>query len=263
MNKHIGYTSEQFDVSEGRIFKYTVDPNRIEFLKTQMNHLQSIGEKYPGSVPADIRWEDRPIDGKYGYSMEYIEDAQRLSDSHLSKVIILIDHCSNLWPQTQTPLFCTFVAYIQSVIDKGGINIYDEADMFFFEREYIPSLERMANYFNEERGSCHGDFTMENILVSDTRLVMIDPIRKTEMWSSWLQDVAKFYQNIYFYDVPKTLLFTEKIDFIAAGKTTPVYKMVYLLMISNYIRMFPYIKNDKALFDKRYAEFKTLINTPV
>ena len=101
---------------------------------------------------------------------------------------------------------------------------------------------------------------MENILVQDDRIIMIDPIHKPNQWSSWLQDIAKFYQNIYFSDVPKTLLFTEKIDLIAAGKAIPLYKMIHMLMITNYIRMFPYIKDKPEIFRERYNEFKILIN---
>jgi hypothetical protein len=258
--KHIGYTSEQFRIDKGKIYKYTNDPNRIDFLRSQMNHLQQIGEKYPDSVPAKIQWEQNSHAEEWGYSMEYISDAERINESHLTKVIILIEHCSNLYPQRTVPYFGTFIDYLHSVVQKNS-HLFFENDFRYLEKEYFPTLERMQDYFNEERSSCHGDFTMENILVDGTRLVMIDPIHKPGMWSSWLQDVAKFYQNIYFSDVPKTLYFTEKIDLIAAGKTTPIYKMIYLLMISNYIRMFPYIADKPEIFEKRYLEFQTLISS--
>jgi len=260
MSKHIGYTSEKFRIDNGRIYKYTNDPNRVDFLKTQMNHLSLIGQKHPDAVPSNIKWEQNSHPEEWGYSMEYIDNAERLNDSHLTKVVILIDHCSNLYPKTDIPNFYTYVSYLASVIEKSR-DLYDFVDYKYLIEEYISNLLKMDHYFAEETSSCHGDFTMENILVTGNRLVMIDPIHKSDQWSSWLQDVAKFYQNVYFSDVPKTLLFTEKINLIAAGKTVPVFNMIHLLMIANYIRMFPYIKDKPVILAKRYAEFKTLINT--
>lgn len=260
MSKHIGYTSEKFDISNGRIYKYTNDPNRIDFLKTQMNHLNRIGQKHSDTVPSNIRWEQSPDTQEWGYSMEYINNAERLNDSHLTKAVILIDQCSNLYPVTDIPNFRTYVSYLTSVIDKNR-DLYDSVDYRYLVDRYIVDLLKKEKYFAKETSSCHGDFTMENILVTGNRLVMIDPIYKSDQWSSWLQDVAKFYQNIYFSDVPKTLLFTEKINLIAAGKSVPIFNMIHLLMIANYIRMFPYIKDRPVILNKRYDEFKTLINT--
>lgn len=258
MKQHIGYTSEKFtiNIDETRIYKYTNDHTRIEFLKTQMSHLKKIGEKYPDTVPSNIQWED--MSTAWGYSMEYIKDANRINDSHLKNVIILIEHCSRILPKDSIPDFITFHSYIKDVLAKNA-ELYVTEDFTYLINNFLTDLQRLSSYFNEEKSSCHGDFTMENILVSGERIVVIDPIYKSEQWSSWLQDIAKFYQNIYFSDVPKTLLFTEKIDLIAAGKSIPLYKMIHMLMITNYIRMFPYIKDKPEIFVERYKEFKILI----
>lgn len=258
MENHIGYTSEKFNINadNNRIYKYTNDPNRIEFLKTQMNYLKKIGEKYPDTVPSNIEWED--IIHAWGYSMEYIKDANRINDSHLKNVIILIEHCSRILPKDKIPDFITFYEYIKFVLSKN-VDLYEPGDYDYLASVFLTELSKLTDYFNEEKSSCHGDFTMENILVSGERIILIDPIYKSDQWSSWLQDIAKFYQNIYFSDVPKTLLFTEKIDLIAAGKGIPLYKMIHLLMITNYIRMFPYIKDKPEIYEKRYNEFKILI----
>jgi len=258
MKQHIGYTSEKFtiNIDETRIYKYTNDHTRIDFLKTQMSHLKKIGEKYPDTVPSNIQWED--MSTAWGYSMEYIKDANRINDSHLKNVIILIEHCSRILPQSDIPGFATFHNYVTRVIVKNR-NLFGKDDYTYLTENFLTDFERLEPYFNDERSSCHGDFTMENILVKDERIILIDPIYKYDQWSSWLQDIAKFYQNIYFSDVPKTLLFTEKIDLIAAGKSIPLYKMIHMLMITNYIRMFPYIKDKPEIFVERYKEFKILI----
>ena len=235
--KHVGYTSEKFTVNidKTRIYKYTNDYSRIEFLKTQMNHLKQIGEKYPDTVPSNIEWEE--MNNAWGYSMEYIEDANRINDSHLKDVIILIDHCSRIQYPGFIPNFMTFHSYIKNVITKNS-DIFDTVDLEYLMHDFLVDFERLTNHYNDERSSCHGDFTMENILVQGDRIVLIDPIHKPDQWSSWLQDIAKFFQNIYFSDVPKTLLFTEKIDLIAAGKAIPLYKMIHMLMITNYMQQF-------------------------
>ena len=255
--KHIGYTSEQFKITSDEIYKFTTDDSRIDFLKTQMDHLVAIGKKYPAVVPNDISWVRKGDES--GYTMEYISDAQRINDSHLKDVIILIDHCSRIYQKDSIPEFETFYNYVKGVISNNA-ELFDDEDLKYLSADFLVNFQRLAPHFNDERSSCHGDFTMENILVQDDRIIMIDPIHKPDQWSSWLQDIAKFYQNIYFSDVPKTLLFTEKIDLIAAGKAIPLYRMIHMLMITNYIRMFPYIKDKPAIFSERYKEFKILIN---
>lgn len=50
---------------------------------------------------------------------------------------------------------------------------------------------------------CHGDFTLENILVSGERHYLIDPIYEPnkDTWSSWLLDVSKMLYSLRRHDM--------------------------------------------------------------
>lgn len=44
---------------------------------------------------------------------------------------------------------------------------------------------------------CHGDLTLENVLVNDTRVVLIDPNFKPSLFQSYLLDLGKLLQSTY------------------------------------------------------------------
>lgn len=254
MQKHIGYTSELFRIDGDSIYKYTNDSARISFMKEQMNHLLLIGLKDPLAVPKNIEWHEEP--GKWGYVMEYIKDAERIEDKHLPDVYELIRMCSQLGLTTSIPSFTTFIDYLKVVINNNH-ELYHPQDLPALQK-YYDELKENVNEFDTHKSSSHGDFTMENILVSDNRLILIDTIYKEGMWSSWLQDVAKFYQNIYFSDVKKTLEFSQLVE---QNENHTIFKLIHYLMIANYIRMFPYIKKKPEIFTQRYSEFQILLNS--
>ena len=253
MQKHIGYTSEQFAITEDRIYKYTNDPARISFLNEQMNHLKLIGLRNPLVVPQNIKWEE--TENAWGYSMEYIHNAERITDKNLPEVFNLITLCSRLGDKNDIPSFNTYIDYLKGVITKNS-ELFQNNDYKLLNK-YESTLISCIAEFDNYKSTSHGDFTMENILVSGDRLVIIDPIYKDGMWSSWLQDIAKFYQNIYFSDIQKTLKFSQ----LVPDESNSVFKLVHLLMIANYIRMFPYIKVKPLIYNQRYSEFQILLNS--
>ena len=252
MKKHIGYTSELFVMRDDRIYKYTNDSARISFMKEQMNHLKLIASKDSIIAPRNIEWHEEP--GRWGYLMEYIDNAERIEDYHLPQVFELINVCANLQSDKEIPSFTTYINYLKDVINKNtDVFEKDELDLL---QKYYDTLKKYTQDFDLFKSTSHGDFTMENILVSGDRLVLIDPIYKEGMWSSWLQDIAKFYQNIYFNDMKKTFEFSQ---LVPKNEYPEIFRLIHLLMIANYIRMFPYIKKNFIVYYQRYAEFQILL----
>lgn len=44
---------------------------------------------------------------------------------------------------------------------------------------------------------CHGDLTLENVLVNDDRIVLIDPNSKADLFQSFILDLGKLLQSTY------------------------------------------------------------------
>jgi len=256
MINHIGYTSEKFRITDNTIYKYSEDPERKDFLLSQMNHLLSISRVLPENVPGNIQWLESETE--WGYQMEYIQDATRLTNYHLDKVVNCLSACSRINAATFIPDFNTFYNYIVTVIQKNK-KVYQAPEYKILLDSYLKELEKNEEFFNQEKSSSHGDFTIENMLVSGDRIILIDCIKKDNLWTSWILDAAKFYQNIYFRDTTMTFTFSQKL-LNANLANYRINRLIFLLMITNYIRMFPYIKDKKEIFKERYEEFQILIN---
>jgi hypothetical protein len=255
MTNHIGYTSEKFRVTGESIYKYTENPVRKEFLQSQMNHLLAISQVLPENTPHSIIWVEN--EKEWGYRMEYIADASRVSDAQIVKVFDAMISCSKIYPSDSIPGIDTFLDYLTDVLEKNS-HAYTKDDLRIVKTRYLNKLLENKKELDSRKSSSHGDFTMENILVSADRLVLIDCIKKDGMWTSWLLDAAKFYQNIYFKDTPKTFSFS-RVLLDKMGSSSVIGHLIFLLMISNYIRMFPYIEAQPEIFKARYSEFQMLI----
>lgn len=253
-----GYTSEKFTrYTEEDIFKYTDDYSRVPFLQEQFLHLQKISEVLPDNTPQRLKWQSVP-NIHYGYFMEYINDATYVGKNNLHQVIHCIERISEMSTDKDILEFETYREYLRNVIFYNS-ELYESIDKEHLWEKFLPALEDLDFCFNIHTSPCHGDFTVDNLLVNTKgNVIMIDCIYKSNMWSSWLMDVAKFYQNIYFDNTPLAISFSQEIQKMYKGKFE-YERMIHLLMIGNYLRMFPYIKNRPHLFHKRYQEFKLLL----
>jgi len=256
-----GYTAEQFERCDDDIFKYTTDYSRVDFLLEQYNHLKRISEVLPENTPNRLRWEikNNPFN-HYGYFMEYIEDAKPVEEKHMPQVIQCIERISEIESDVEIPEFNTYIKYVKHVFLENS-HLYEFQEFSILIEKYISLLEDNELFYNMHTSICHGDFTVDNLLVNSAdKVIMIDCIYKPNMWSSWLMDIAKFYQNIYFDNVNLSITFTQHIEKLYKGKL-PYSRLILGLMIANYVRMFPYIKNRPHLFMKRYNEFKILLRS--
>lgn len=161
-----------------------------------------------------------------------------------------------------------------------GGNIVDyespnkEADYVF--KEKIKSLkldERVKNkpivqaslrYVNNyswkyvTNSNCHGDLTLENIIVQDNEFYLIDCL--DSFYDSWLIDIAKIFQDVDLFwsyrnqnNISENLLIRltvirdllmEKILGMPMGKE--ILDTIYHILIVNLLRIYPYVSDNKT-----------------
>lgn len=104
--------------------------------------------------------------------------------------------------------------------------------------------------------SCHGDLTLENIIVKDNQLYLIDFL--DSFYDSWIMDISTIMQDVqtmwsYRYDeeieinTKIRLLVFRDILMETIDKESPLdYIEVYYALLLKLIRIFPYTKDDKT-----------------
>lgn len=128
------------------------------------------------------------------------------------------------------------------------------------------SIGDTMGFLNKCQSLCHGDFSIDNIILSSVndQLYIIDPNFKFESWNSWLLDVSKCVASLRrfghsgkidniiksSYDKFANDIFT--LEFYNTTKYTyySFYRYIILILeISHWIRMLPYV-GDTSNIDK-------------
>ena len=131
----------------------------------------------------------------------------------------------------------------------------------------------VVNLLDKESSFCHGDFTIENILVVDEHHYLIDPIYEPngKTWSSWLLDVSKmlyslrrhnmFIEYSYLYnnvtkDLPELLVHNKILTWLEMSHIIRVYKYAPETERENLRKMYDHLSDqmntvlDTELFTK-------------
>lgn len=179
----------------------------------------------------------------------------------------------------------TFSSYIKNLTNKELIDTFNDLTNIIFEfkeansintnnifQNKIITLESNLSYNNDQisfafkylknhdfsnipHTFCHGDLTLENILISrDRKMYFIDFL--DSFYDSWQIDIAKIFQDIFFYwsfrnsilDASteiKLLLIREFIE----NKILTIYSRsvlidIYSISLLNILRILPYSKDE-------------------
>jgi thiamine kinase-like enzyme len=216
----------------------------------------------PGFKTCDV-YDDGYINGHYFFTMEYIngktlaEEMEQMELSELEDVIAdFVD------------VFCSYNA-----IDNNVRLVFDnklrEIDGKIREMcqgqpdETISSAIRLLRDYSWEyviQSPCHGDMTMENILIQRGRMYLIDFL--DSFYDSWMIDAAKLLQDAEYMwsyrgrerssnlSVRMTVfrdLLIEGILEMPDGRQ--ILDTVYHILLLNYLRIVPYVNSS---FDKEY-----------
>lgn len=178
--------------------------------------------------------------------MEYIQET--------TKVIKMTDIIELLKTMSYIPYVCsekfknTYAAYV-SRLNKHIELAKDVAPMF---KTWLSYQDNVAyKFYDDNQSFCHGDLTLENILVKNDKMYLIDPIYENDRdtYSSWLLDASKFLYSLRLHN-----MMTEH-TWIYRALNVPT-KYLRLLEASHCIRVYKYAPIERKL---RIVEMYTTI----
>ena len=113
---------------------------------------------------------------------------------------------------------------------------------------------------------CHGDFTLSNIIKRDDRLIIFDPNYKKD-YTSYLLDLSKIRQSLHDYELlfkfstNSNNKYLKMFDELVASESKEDLKLVKLLDLTHWIRMYDYKNDDDKLIvsqvlNELYKEYK-------
>lgn len=259
-----GYSGCELEITEigGRkcVRKIAADLSYNERLKEQK--IKQVKLSIPGFRTCNVL-DDGYIDGHYYFTMEYINGKTLAEEMELMELSELEDVIKCF-----TDVFCSYRTY-----DKSAGQIFEnkliEIETKINERcqgqldESISSAIRLLREYSWDyviNSPCHGDMTMENILIQRGRLYLIDFL--DSFYDSWMIDAAKLLQDAeYMWSyrekerssnlcVRMTVfrdLLTDAILDMPEGKC--ILDTVYHIVLMNFLRIIPYANSS---FDQRY-----------
>lgn len=132
--------------------------------------------------------------------------------------------------------------YVQRLVNH--INLAkDNAPMF---QDWLSYQTYEFNvFYNDNRSFCHGDLTLENILVKNDKMYLIDPIFENDRntYSSWLLDATKFLYSLRLHNMMTEYYWIYK-TLRGQGIET---KYLKLMEASHCIRVYKYAPFEKKL----------------
>lgn len=183
--------------------------------------------------------------------MDYI-DGTMLKDypipPHILTALNLTKRCST----STTPNDGFFTNYINRLITHLSLN--DQTKPLI--NAVTAAYQSVAAQADANRSFCHGDYSMDNIIVNrNNDMFVIDPIPMAGIYSSWLLDATKLIQSVERYlDVGNLVeIFKGK---LVNNSTSE--KLIDLLVLSHWIRILKYAKyNDNNLYEKALNKITT------
>jgi capsule biosynthesis phosphatase len=179
--------------------------------------------------------------------IEYIENVE-LSYPSISFIKECLDTFS-MTDSSDTEKFSSYIDRInrdhsnslQSIFNKNKLE-----DLFQISKEDILILDKNLSF-------CHGDFSIENILITPARdYVLIDPIYKKNIYSSWLLDASKMLLSLRKYG--RNTLYSNLFNFISL-KSGLSRKTILFLEFCHWIRIYKYATlEEKDMITKNILE---------
>ena len=100
----------------------------------------------------------------------------------------------------------------------------------------IDKLEERAEYYNTKRSFCHGDLSIENIIMTGNGMYLIDPLYFENGYSSFLLDVSKMLCSFRLHN----RMFEYEIFLRKWIKNTSYQYELKLLELTHFIRILKY-----------------------
>ena len=143
----------------------------------------------------------------------------------------------NILEAGKTPAYGDFKTYAKRVTDHLDL-CTDLKTRLKVDLHSMLNNVQLTHAFNKHISFCHGDLTLDNIIIRDGSVYYIDPIPMFDgQYSSYLLDVSKFIQscernNLYDQQLLRKLFFLD-------DETS---FLIELLVLTHWVRMLKYAK---------------------
>lgn len=199
-------------------------------------------------------------DGLYYFDMEYIQGitlAEKIKTIEIGKIrpmverIILAitkeDICTSEILQAKE-VFCKKIDDLEQKLKHKNNPIIDEAIRLLKEHDWS----------GIGKSQCHGDLTLENIIIQDNQLYLIDFL--DSFYDSWILDVSTMLQDVLVMwsyrkeqkinnnTLVRLILFKDILMDILSEKKMGVGNEVYYALLLKLIRIYPYT-TDQATYE--------------
>ena len=256
---HSGCRIFLMEEDDGHVFvrKISKDKDYNDRLKTQSEKQASFVEKtIKAPKVLDSGFTE---DGLYYFDMEYIQGitlSEYIKTMEIGKVSALIEslvdsvvpkidkECSERQKAHTVVIFAKKLKALHGSLDSLNNDIINK------------SLELLEahDWGNLPTSQCHGDMTLENIIIKNDQIYLIDFL--DSFFDSWLLDIStllqdvemmwsyRFQENVSMNTVLRLIVFRDVlIDEI--GKTNQEYVLeIYYLLLQKLIRIYPYTKDE-------------------
>ena len=171
--------------------------------------------------------------------IEYVKSILKTPSLDFIKETLLKFRSVSYYPEKK---FSDYIDEVSRNHEATLIEILGDRDFF------LNDPDRKSEVINMNRSFCHGDFTLENILVTEEgKHYLIDPIFKKDSFSSWLLDASKMLHSMRKYNKP--VLFESLFSFVQKN-TGMTSREIYLMEFLHWIRIYKYAHEDEKEFIK-------------
>ncbi len=278
---HSGCQIYLMEEDNGNTFvrKISRDKGYNERLKVQ-SEKQSAFHGEPIKTPAVLR-KGYTENGLFFFDMEYIQGitlAEYIKTMEIGKVRGLVESLvSSLIPQTE-------ISYVPGAEEqtRNAINTESDTDVQSIFNKKLSGLRQALSTHNNPiinhaldllgahdwsrvtHSPCHGDMTLENIIVKNDKLYFIDFL--DSFYDSWILDIGtllqdvqvmwsyRFQEDVSMNTVLRLIVFRDLlVDEIK--KVNPLYVVeIYYALLQKLIRIYPYTKDELTY---RFLDEKT------
>lgn len=244
--------------------KLIEDANRVFVRKIAANEKYNVRLKKQMKKQADYTnallntpeiYADGMQDGLFFFDMEYIQGitlAESIKSIEAGKIEKIVDSIVNsIYPEHEgvadTDVFKKKIESLANPIKKIGSGVAEQG------------LELLDAYCWEgfKQSACHGDMTLENIIVKDNELYLIDFL--DSFYDCWILDAGTLLQDVqlmWSYRMQNLVsnntlirllifhdIFLDKLKRKMPGRMSDIYYALLLKML----RIYPYTKDEQTL----------------
>jgi|694.fasta_scaffold03827_10 capsule biosynthesis phosphatase len=177
-------------------------------------------------------------------NMDYIKGERYKPGTFIHKLRLQIDDFRNYRPMHHAD-FATYIERIQAHLDESELSSVAKELM-------IEKLESIEHHMNKEKSFCHGDYSIDNVIITSHGWYLIDP-NPTD-YSSWLLDLSKLKMSLYRFgydDDYETLS-----DKILGHYGMAHNDAIFTLELSHWVRILKYVRhlpNQQSLYNKAFV----------